>query len=744
MPDQLVRRYEPKGACRTLFMRKDPEIALSGPAGTGKSMACLMRLHLACLQYPGIRCLIVRKTAVSLGSTTLVTFKNRVAQEALEVGAVSWFGGSPREAASYRYANGSVIVIGGLDKPQKVMSSEYDLVFCVAGDTQVDSPSPIQKGYKRPYSGPLVTIRTASGNELTGTPNHPVLTDRGWVPLGQLNVGGYVVSRRAGQQEGAGADPDVQHTPPAIADVVGALALTNPGGSQRVEAVPMDFHGDGGYGYIDVVAPAFPFEGASQPALDKHLLEFQGQGRHLQDALAMSDRSAYELVLVGDPASVAGSVRAPELAHALSVLFGPRPVQGGYPTRLLEASSSIGISDVGQGGRLSVGARLDSPLGHLSPQPVRSDAERLGDSHETPPSSEVTLDCIIELVRREAPRGWHAYNLQTQHGYYYANNILTHNCDEATELDEGDWEALGTRLRNNVLPWQQQIAACNPDKPTHWMKQRSLNGALAMLESRHEDNPSLYAPDGKLTLRGAEYLHRLDALTGVRYQRLRLGRWVAAEGIIYEGFDEAAHIVQPFWPSIRKPYTDWTHWWSVDFGYTNPMCIQMWAEDPDGRLYLWRELYHTKMLVEDMAKEALKRVTNGGKWWVPKPRAIICDHDAEGRATLERHLGMSTIPAKKDVSDGIEAVQARLRVAKDGKPRLFIVRDCVVKRDEELMDAKKPVCTAEEFGGYVWAIKPGGNLKEEPLKENDHGLDALRYICMERDRGGRPRIRWFG
>jgi phage terminase large subunit len=89
-------------------------------------------------------------------------------------------------------------------------------------------------------------------------------------------------------------------------------------------------------------------------------------------------------------------------------------------------------------------------------------------------------------------------------------------------------------------------------------------------------------------------------------------------------------------------------------------------------------------------------------------------------------------------------VQTRLRPAGDGKPRLFILRDSVVERDTELEDARKPTSTADEISGYVWAIKPGGDLKEEPVKENDHGADCTRYLVAERDLGGRPRVRWLG
>jgi hypothetical protein len=462
MAEMTVVRYEPRGAARELFSRRESEVVLDGPAGTGKSLACLFRLHLAALRHPGIRCLIARKTAVSLGSTTLVTFESKVAAEALAHGTVRWFGGSPREAASYRYSNKSRIVVGGLDKPEKVLSSEYDLIFV----------------------------------------------------------------------------------------------------------------------------------------------------------------------------------------------------------------------------------------------------------------------------------------------------------DEATELTVTDWETLSTRLRNGVLPWQQQLAACNPAMRTHWLNQRANTGTTRRLVSRHKDNPRYVNDDGTPTAEGLDYFAKLDALTGVRRLRLRDGIWASAEGIIYEGWDEAVHLIDPF------PIPDsWPRWWSVDFGFTHVLVLQWWAEDPDGRLYLYREIYHSRRLVEDHARDALLAVTEPvpdveqlpdedalkaieqgrRRWTEPEPEAIICDHDAEDRATLERHLGMSTEPAIKTVSDGIQAVQGRMRPAGDGKPRLFIMRGCTLRRDPVQDEAKKPCSTAEEIPGYVWAVKPGagGELKEAPLKEDDDGCDAMRYVVAERDLGARPRVRFL-
>jgi PBSX family phage terminase large subunit len=435
-----VVRFEPRGAVLELMRCKDTEVLLSGAAGTGKSVGALMKVHLACLNTPGVRALIVRKTHASLTASTLVTFRQKVASEAIMAGLVTFYGGSAQEAAGFRYANGSVAVVGGLDRPTRLLSTEYDLAFV----------------------------------------------------------------------------------------------------------------------------------------------------------------------------------------------------------------------------------------------------------------------------------------------------------DEAIETTSEDLDTLVTRLRNGRLSYQQLILCTNPGPPSHHLKQRADAGRCVMLYSHHEDNPRLF-DGGEWTDYGKAYITRLESLTGARYQRMRWGKWVAAEGLVYEGFDESLHVIDRF----EIPDT-WQRWVSIDMGFTNPTVIQWWAEDSDGRLYLVREMYRTRRLMEDHARHFLTHVTNGeGRWTEPRPRAIVCDHDAEDRATLERHLQMSTVAARKTVSDGIQAVQGRLKVAGDGRPRLFLFRDALVEPDEELRARSLPMCTVDEITGYVWAVKPGGTMKEEPVKENDHGMDAMRYMVAEKDLGSRPRVRFL-
>lgn len=460
-PAPIVSRYVPRGAARELFARRDPEVLMAGPAGTGKSLACLWKLHTMCLKNDGMRGLIARKVQRSIANTALDTYRKFVATEALNSGIVRYYGGSDVMPPQYQYIrNGKVaatIMIGGMDNPTKIMSSEYDMIYV----------------------------------------------------------------------------------------------------------------------------------------------------------------------------------------------------------------------------------------------------------------------------------------------------------QEATELTVTDWEMLATRKRNWRVSFQQLMADCNPVQESHWLKQRCNRGQTTMLLSRHVDNPALYNDDGTETERGAAYMANLRSLTGVRRARLLDGKWASSDGQIYQRWDDAVHLIDRF-----EVPDDWPCVWTVDFGFTHPFVLQCWRTDPDGRLILEWEIYRTERLVEDHAEtvarycmvDPVREVESDGKlgpwrgtWRRPRPSAIVCDHDAGGRATLSAHLGIPTRKADKAVDTGIQATDSRMKVAGDGRPRLMIMRDACIEPDPARIAAARPASTAEEVAGYVWAVKPGGNsdLREEPNKVDDDGMDAMRYRVMAEDGGFRPRVRWM-
>lgn len=184
------------------------------------------------------------------------------------------------------------------------------------------------------------------------------------------------------------------------------------------------------------------------------------------------------------------------------------------------------------------------------------------------------------------------------------------------------------------------------------------------------------------------------------------GEFVAFEGLVYSEFSHLLHIVDPF------PIPDgWAKCRGIDYGYTNPFVCLWGAIDPDGRLFIYDEHYRRKTLIADHAT-AIK--TRPGQW-----QFTVADHDAQDNAEMQSN-GVSTRNAQKDVIRGIQKVKARLEKAGDGKPRLFVMRNCVN--------------TIREMGMYRWQEAKGQrNEKEEPMKEMDHACDCLRYMTFELD-----------
>lgn len=296
---------------------------------------------------------------------------------------------------------------------------------------------------------------------------------------------------------------------------------------------------------------------------------------------------------------------------------------------------------------------------------------------------------------------------------------------EAIEIDEADWENINSRLRSEAMPYQQLLADTNPSFPHHWLYQRTKKKKTRLLESKHEENPTLFDPQTQTwTPHGITYLRRLDALTGVRYQRLRLGLWVAAEGQVYEGWSRPRHIVTPY--TIPE---DWPRVWAIDFGFVNPFVWLAFALHPDDIMVCYREIYVTETLVEDVVPMIWD--AHEGH---PRPQVVICDHDAEDRETFKRHAKMGTRRAFKGVASGIQACAERLKDRSDGRPGVVFFENALAFQDPSLVERMKPTCTADEVDGYVWDKDAKQARGDVPVKADDHGVDAWRYATCYVDK----------
>ena len=286
--------------------------------------------------------------------------------------------------------------------------------------------------------------------------------------------------------------------------------------------------------------------------------------------------------------------------------------------------------------------------------------------------------------------------------------------EEAIAFTEEDFNEVCGRMRGVAAKFTQIMLTTNPGPPTHWIHQRLIkDGEAKCYYSGAADNP--HNPPS--------YINSLNRLTGIQRQRLVEGKWVAAEGGVYPEFDTTIHVIDPF-----KIPEDWSRYRSIDFGFNNPSTCQWWATDPDGRMYLYRETYQSELITDDFGK--LITALTGDEYI----QATVADHDTQERKIIQK-AGVRTLRANKSVLVGIGAVKARLRLSGDGKPQLYIMRNCTVAIDQKMKKKNKPTCVADELPGYEWERNfEGKNVKEVPRKENDHGCDALRYMVMYLDK----------
>ena len=119
------RRYRPQGAQIDVLDSSDRFLVYAGPIRGGKTTCVLFKAHYICSMYPGARVLFLRQTQVSLAQSILVTWENEVCPPSY----LKHSDAAKTGRRGYEYKNGSEIVLGGMNKPAKYFSGQYDLII---------------------------------------------------------------------------------------------------------------------------------------------------------------------------------------------------------------------------------------------------------------------------------------------------------------------------------------------------------------------------------------------------------------------------------------------------------------------------------------------------------------------------------------------------------------------------------------------------------------------------------------
>ena len=235
--------------------------------------------------------------------------------------------------------------------------------------------------------------------------------------------------------------------------------------------------------------------------------------------------------------------------------------------------------------------------------------------------------------------------------------------NQAEELAQEDWETLSTRAtgRGAVTTTPMLFGDCNPGPADHWILRRRDAGALTLLESQHEDNPSLVDDRGAQTEQGIRTMAALDRLTGVRKQRLRYGRWVGAEGQFFEAWDEALHTCEPF--AVGR---EWPIWGALDYGFVHNTAFGLFTRH-EGTVYQIGEHVQNKWTVHQHADAIHALCARVG---VSLPLQIVAGHDvfsnrgdSQGKTIAEQYkeYGIDLERADIDRINGWAAIMERLQ-----------------------------------------------------------------------------------
>lgn len=346
--------------------------------------------------------------------------------------------------------------------PLDVPFAEHNMGRCVVPGTVVSGPA-VKAFIARDYDGEVVSIRTASGKFLSVTPNHPVLTDRGWRAAHLIQEGDHVVGCTGEEWRTPAVYPDEYQVPTLIEQVAGALAM------RRTRVVPVaaeDFHGDGRYSQIYVVWTNGLLSDGRQAALDQQLLHPAIVGG-MVNAASLAGAGDVALMLEGVPAAAGGFVSDGNAAmvlldgrllgeeavglglvadrHALlfqSVAYGGArdPVrfgQGVLGGAGQVAAGNLLVRKLNDAGAIGSGGMfgLQAPaFGFAAEEAARFEGVGQSTLRDVMAAARgldaVAIDVILDRVLEVGVSSFrgHVYNLHTDGEWYLANGVVTHNC----------------------------------------------------------------------------------------------------------------------------------------------------------------------------------------------------------------------------------------------------------------------------------------------------------------------------
>lgn len=268
--------------------------------------------------------------------------------------------------------------------------------------------------------------------------------------------------------------------------------------------------------------------------------------------------------------------------------------------------------------------------------------------------------------------------------------------EEANEFTYTDYIVLKTRLSAKKDPGtiNQMFLSYNPTDEHGYINQKvRYDKDVEVIKSTYLDNPFL----------SNEYVELLKDLKEQDenfYKIYALGEYGQLSGIIYKPFE-----IKEFPDSFNETI------YGLDFGWNVPTALVR-IDIKDNEYYLTELIYETQMTNGDLIQRLNRLGINGNDY-------IYCDAAEPNRIEEISQAGYNAYSSDKSVKDGID----------------YVKRQKIYTKAENIN-------LNNEVKTYSNKKDKNGNLLDEPVKYNDHLMDAMRYAMYTNSKGkGEPRMR---
>jgi len=403
-----------------------------------------------------------RRLSIDQGHKLIAAVNQTIAEQAGAI-AVRWrhvhqagYNGRPehekRDNEIYALKGNWAIKAGLMKKGHNPYYSDTEQAaeapYCFPGDSKLQFANGVRKAYKRFYSGDVITLETESSRKLRATPKHPVLTPNGWVAIGSLKEGDYIIEMVDKSVKLPRGKLNANNRVPTIGEAFETLSQV--GTADKVSGSSKQFHGDGIEGNVNVVNVArslsfgipstpfqrfknfnFPHSNLATSCLNSLKLFLQRAAFHSTGLVCSSHASnmlfwrfvfCYENIrftlfpglysIAAQPGIYGSSIHHERFSQRKN-----RFPRFETPYNFIRVNIKSGVMNL---------------LSYIKPLGLRSSMERFG--FYSPEVRDLTnrfpfrtKAVKLRTVNRDNWSG-HVYNLETKDGWYATEGIIAHNC----------------------------------------------------------------------------------------------------------------------------------------------------------------------------------------------------------------------------------------------------------------------------------------------------------------------------